>query len=160
MVFKDILFDAKKLAKDIGPASWGQGFSNGRGAGISLARLIELMKDAKVQPDPREGYTQETSTEIFFDLVRLTLTKNPLINSPPKVREVMASTYEENASHFGTGEKALIKALWDIEGDADKFKFYLLFQDKLDPLLEHMMIVPKDERPKPKKKTTKPKTKG
>jgi len=148
--FNDILFDARKLAKLIGPASWGQGFAGKqddcgaypRGSGISLARVIDCLKDARRNPAPNEGYTRDTPDEIFFDLVKLTLDKNPLCKSGAMLVETMGRTYEESARNFSAGEKVLIKVLWDIKTNEDKFKFYLLFQERLDRLLEKMLVEP------------------
>jgi hypothetical protein len=142
--FKDILFDATKLVEFIEPAAWGQGFKKGRGMGISFKRVIECLQGARVQPDEHEGYVQETPREIFIDLVKLTLEKNPMCQSPAKLRETLANVYEVNGNHFSHGEKELIKALQNLVGDEDTFKFYLLFQDRLDPLLSQLTSTPKE----------------
>jgi len=145
MTFKDVLFDAKALVNAIEPAAWDQGFvgTDGnkefpRGDGISFARVIECLHGAKRKCAADEGYVQETPNEIFIDLVKLTLEKNPMCQSPVKLRETLANVYEANGHHFSHGEKELIKALQNLVGDEDTFKFYLLFQDRLDPLLSQL----------------------
>jgi len=145
MAFNDILFDATKLVEEIEPAAWGQGFAGKqidgcypRGMSISLSRVIDCMAIAKRQPAPNEGYTRESPSDIFFDLVRLTLLKNPMCKSPALLRETLANVHEDKGRHFSHGEQELIKALQNLVGDEDKFKFYLTFHERLDPLLQQL----------------------
>lgn len=149
--FNDVLFDAKKLINEISPAAWGQGFDSPsgyeHGSGISLARVIDCLKTAKRAPSPDEGYIKSSNRAIFLDLVRLTLTKNPKCKTPNDIRVALGNTYDANGHHLSTGEKVLIKTLWDLEGDDDKFLFYLLFQERIDHLLDVL-----SERPAAKEK--------
>ncbi|MEX2717083.1 MAG: hypothetical protein Q6370_012340 [Candidatus Sigynarchaeota archaeon] len=135
MPFNDILFDAKKLVKLIGPAAWGQGFESGRGAGISLARVIECMEDAQVQPGPREGYVQEPPIAILHSLALLTKRDRPLCKNGAEIRAKLADVVEENTRNFSRGEKILLKTLEDLPDDDQKLRFYLVFQEDLDRLL-------------------------
>lgn len=144
MAFNDVLFDARKLVEAIEPAAWGQGFAGKqddcgaypRGEGILLGRVIDCLKAAKRAPAPNEGYKQEPSSSIYIDLVRLTIVKNPLCKSSAELRATLANVHEENGHHFSHGEKELVKALQNLVGDENAFKFYLVFYDQLDKLLE------------------------
>ena len=135
MPFNDILFDAKKLVKAISPAAWGQGFEEGRGAGISLARVIDCMEDALVKPDPQEGYVQNPPVAILHALALLTKAERPLCKNGAEIRARLADVIEQNTSHFSSGEKVLLETLGNLKDDGQKLKFYLVFQEELDRLL-------------------------
>jgi hypothetical protein len=143
MTFNNILFDAKKLIALIGPAAWGQGFKDENneyvhGKGISFERVIDCLKDAKRLPADNEGYVR-SGDSVFFNLVRLTLTKNPLCKSPSALMETMSNTHEDQAKNFSSGEKVLIKTIWDLKTNEDKFMFYILFYERIDPLIKKML---------------------
>jgi len=145
MAFNDILFDAKKLVDAIDPAAWGQGFKNGRGAGISLDRVIDCMRDAKVQPAKNEGYVQRPPTKILIDLFLLTTSKAPLCKSANDLRTRLGDVIQENTDHFSHGEKVLLETLGNLVDDDQKLRFYLVFQEDLDRLLVHAaMALPED----------------
>jgi len=135
MTFTDVLFDARKLVKLIGPASWGQGFENGRGAGISLDRVIDCMRGSMVRPDPQEGYVQSHPTAILHALALLTKAERPLCKNGAEIRARLADVIEQNTSHFSRGEKVLLNTLGDLPDDNQKLRFYLVFQEELDRLL-------------------------
>jgi len=135
MAFSDILFDEKKLVKALGPAAWGQGFKEGRGAGISLDRVIDCLEHAKVEPDPDEGYTQVSSTRILVSLFQLTMARAPLCKSGADIRARLSDVIEANTKHFSSGEKALLSALENMRDDEQKLRLYLVFQEELDRLL-------------------------
>lgn len=143
MAFDDILFDAKKLVKAIQPAAWGQGFAGKqddcgaypRGEGISLARVIDCLKDAKRSPAPNEGYVTESSIQILIDLFALTARKAPLCKSAADIRSRLADVVEANTGHFSHGERVLLDTLVELVSDDQKLTFYLVFQETLDRLL-------------------------
>jgi hypothetical protein len=142
-MFNNILFDAKKLVSLITPAAWGQGFKDKNndyihGEGISLERVIECLCEAKRLPADNEGYVR-SGDSVFFDLVRLTIKKKPLCSSPSALMETMGNTHEDKAHNFSSGERVLIKAIWDLKSNEDKFMFYILFHERIDPLIKKML---------------------
>lgn len=146
MSFRNVLFDAKKLVSLISPAAWGQGFKDDKdpegyihGKGISLERVIDCLRDSKRLPADNEGYVRSNDS-VFFDLVRLTLTKNPSCKSSNQLLETMSKTYE--CKEFSSGEKVLIETIWNLKSNDDKFMFYLLFFERIDPLLTRMLNRP------------------
>lgn len=132
---KDIMIDAKRLAKAISPAAWGKLFEDGPGSGISVSRVLDCIQDSKRANDPSEGYIQQHPAGLLHQFLILTSDK-PAFETEPALRAKLCDVYTENTSGFSGGERSLFSALLDISDPRFRFRFYLCFHDVLDRLIE------------------------